>query len=92
MESNSLTSDRTQAPCTGTEASLSLNHQGSPSIGFLMTPFFFFSSVCFLRILYLVQSIPYLQQGLVIYEVNKHKVNGFESHICFYCYENFQRE
>ena len=91
MESNSLTSDQTQAPCTGSEASLSLNHLESPSIGFLMTPFFF-PSVCFLRILYLVQSIPYLQQGLVIYEVNKHKVNGFESHIYFYCYENFQRE
>lgn len=38
------------------------------------------------------QRIPFLQQGLMIHQVNVHKVNRFEGHTFCYCYEIFQRE
>lgn len=38
------------------------------------------------------QRIPFLQQGLMIHQVNVHKVDRFEDHTFCYCYEIFQRE
>ena len=50
--SSSPTRDRTQAPCIGSAVSYPLDHQGSPLLGFLISPIFFFNFYYYLFIIY----------------------------------------